>query len=557
MLLPETLKTILTSSKFITEEDFDSAQKSAEDLGKSVTDILVFRGLLSEDVLGQLIAEYYHVPFVKLRNKKIPQEILHVLSEEASRTFRVVPFSQDKNQIQLAMENPRDLEAIEFIKRTINRPFLIFFALPEDLGKAIAQYKRNIKALFGDIIKENVAKTKETGADAATSGQELPIIKMLDAVLEYAHAESASDIHIEALETEMVVRFRVDGILRDILSLPKTIHPALVARIKILSSLKIDEHRIPQDGRFKMKLDDDLVAFRVSILPSFFGENIVMRLLAESSRPLSLEELGITGTALALVKNNITKPNGMILVTGPTGSGKTTTLYSILNILNTPTVNVCTVEDPIEYGIRRVTQVQVNPGAGLTFAAGLRSLLRHDPNIIMVGEIRDSETAEMAIHSALTGHLVLSTLHTNSAAGDIPRFLDMRAEGFLLASTVKLIIAQRLVRKICSNCMESYTPAPDLLLFVKEKFKRELAGTFYHGKGCGECNNSGYKGRIGVYELLEVNSKIRELIAQRVAEEEIENEAIKNGMEKLLENGLNKVSAGITTINEIVRIAKE
>lgn len=556
MSLPDSLKDILLSSKFITQEEFESAKKTADDLKKPITDILIFRGLLSEDALGQLIAEYYHVPYIKLRNKTIPSEILHLIPEEAARSFRVLPFARENGVMSLAMENPQDLEATEFVKRKVGSSIKPYFTLPAELSKALGQYKRNIKELFNDIVKNNIKKTSIDPAHIEKSATDIPVIKILDAILEYAAAENASDIHLDTVEGNLLVRFRIDGVLRDILVLPKEIHPAIVARIKILSHLKIDEHRIPQDGRFKLQINDDLVAFRVSIVPAFFGENIVLRLLAESARPLSLEELGLTGKYLALLKENIKKPHGMILVTGPTGSGKTTTLYSILNMLNTPEVNICTIEDPIEYGIRRVNQMQVNTTAGLTFAAGLRSLLRHDPNIIMVGEIRDSETAETAIHSALTGHLVLTTLHTNNAAGAIPRFLDMGAEGFLVASTVNLIIAQRLVRRICTVCMEAYTPTKELLEFLHERFKKDFAGKkFYHGNGCTECHTSGYKGRIGVYELLAVDATIQALIAKKATVDEIEKQAVANGMVRLLDDGFDKVSAGLTTIDEVMKLA--
>jgi type IV pilus assembly protein PilB len=355
-----------------------------------------------------------------------------------------------------------------------------------------------------------------------------------------------------------MIRFRIDGVLRDILSLPKTIHSAIVARIKILSELKIDEHRIPQDGRFKFKINENYIALRVSILPAFFGENIVLRILAESARAQSLEELGLSGHNLELVKRNIKKPHGMILVTGPTGSGKTTTLYSVLNILISTEVKICTVEDPVEYGVKRVNQIQINPAAGLTFAAGLRALLRHDPDIIMVGEIRDKETTEMAIHSALTGHLVLSTIHTNDAAGTIPRLIDMGAEGFLVASTTNLIIAQRLVRKICANCIEPYTISEEMMTYFRPFMEnQELTNKFYHGKGCVECNYKGYKGRVGIFEILEVNEEIREMITKNVSADDLAKIAKKNGMIPLIRDGIYKANGGITSVEEVMRVLRE
>lgn len=559
MILPDTLRQIILKSGFITPQDFDAAVKSADELGKTLTDVLIYRGLVSEEVLGQLIAEYCGVPYVNLKHKNIPAEVMRLIPEEAATTFRMLPIAKEGSVVQLAMEDPGDIEAKEFVKRKTGLKLEIFYTTAPDLNLALGQYKRNIKDVFSQIIEENLQKSSvKKDIDATRLAADLPVIKILDTVLEYAVAEGASDIHFEVLETEYLLRFRVDGVLRDILTLTKNIHPAIVARIKILSQLKIDEHRVPQDGRFKFKIKDTFIALRVSILPGFYGENIVMRILPESARPYSLEELGLTGHNLDLVKANIKKPHGMILVTGPTGSGKTTTLYSILTILNTTEVKICTVEDPIEYGIKRVNQIQINPAAGLTFAAGLRSLLRHDPDIVMVGEIRDKETAEMAIHSSLTGHLVLSTLHTNDASGTIPRFLDMGAEGFLVASTINLVIAQRLVRKICPACIETYKPDTKMVNYLSQFIdEKELSHNFYRGKGCSECGNRGYKGRVGIYEVLEVNDEIRSLVIKRVSADEIAKAAIKNGMLPLIRDGINKASGGITAIEEVLRIVRE
>jgi len=558
MLPKDVLKQILVGSGYVTESQFDAAAKSAEDVGKSLTDMLIFRGLVTEEVLGRLIAEYYQVPFAPLKKTAIPQEILALIPEQTATSFQMVPFAKAENQLYVALVNPHDIEAIEFAKRSSGLNIVPHYTSATQLTKALGQYKRNIKDEFKILIEQHLAETKQAKTKDEQKAAELPVTKILDTLLEYASAEGASDIHVEALENEVIVRFRVDGILRDIIHLPKPIHPALIARVKILSSLKIDEHRIPQDGRFKFKINDTYIALRVSILPSFYGENIVFRLLSESARPLSLEELGFSGNYLEAVKKSIKKPHGMVLVTGPTGSGKTTSLYSLLNILNTPEVNICTIEDPVEYGIRRVNQVQVNNIAGLTFAAGLRSLLRHDPNIIMIGEIRDSETAEIAIHSALTGHLVLSTLHTNSAAGAIPRFLDMGAQGFLLSSTVNLIIAQRLVRKICSSCITKYTPDQETLKYLQKELGTGFSqAEYYKGTGCVECGMSGYKGRIGIYEVLEVNEIIRQMIVKQSSTDEIETAAIKNGMVKLFVDGINKANAGITTIEEVLRVIRE
>jgi len=557
MALPDALKRILTNSGYITEEQYDSALKASQDLDKSITDILLFRGLITEEALGKLVAEYYQVPYISLKNQSIPPEVLNLIPEQTANAFHMVPFSQKDDQLFMAMEDPHDIEALEFAKRSSKLNISPYYTTPADIDKALGQYKQNIKAEFKKIIEENVAQA-QADKTSDQSKIELPVTRILDTLLEYAFAEGASDIHIEVLEKEVVVRFRIDGILHDILQLPKEIHSSLVARIKILSSLKIDEHRMPQDGRFKFKIEANFIALRVSILPTFFGENVVLRLLAESARPLSLEELGFTGNSLELITRNIKRPHGMILVTGPTGSGKTTTLYSILNMLNTPEVKLTTIEDPVEYGVKRVNQVQVNTATGLTFAAGLRSLLRHDPDIIMIGEIRDAETAEIAIHSALTGHLVLSTLHTNNASGAIPRFLDMGAQGFLVASTVNLIIAQRLVRRICSSCITKYTPEKHILESIERALGEPVTvENFYTGQGCKECGMSGYKGRIGIYEIMEIDTHIRNLIIKRSSANDIEAQALKNGMTKLLEDGINKAAAGITTLEEALRVMRE
>lgn len=395
-------------------------------------------------------------------------------------------------------------------------------------------------------------------------------------MLEYAIFEEASDIHIEPAEHEMIIRMRVDGILRKIMELPKKIQPGLVARIKILSNLKLDEHRLPQDGRFKIESEEYRISFRVSVVPVFDGEKVVLRLLNESAKILNLEQLGLQTSALEAVKRNIKKPNGMILVTGPTGSGKTTTLYTILNLLNTPDVNITTIEDPIEYRMQRVNQSQVNPKIGYTFANGLRSFLRQDPDIILVGEIRDTETAEISVNAAMTGHLLLSTLHTNDAATALPRLQEMSIPPFLIASTANVIIGQRLVRKICMNCIVSYQLDKTTEEEIEKQFnvtelmkilsasgsvvssKTSLRSLlFYRGKGCSKCNHSGYKGRIGIYEVLEVTPNISEMIMKKANSSEITQQAVKNGMIVMYQDGFIKAKNGITTIEEVLRVTKE
>ncbi len=558
-LSSETLKKIIVGSGFVSESDFDSAAKTAQEVGKEVVDVLVFRGLINEDTISKLISEYYGVPFADIKHASIDSKILSFIPEKMARVYRIVPFDKEKDTLKLAMEDPEDFEALEFARRHTGLSIEPYYASRADINKALGQYKKGIRDDFAKIIEENLKKVvPKDEEDLAKAAEEVPIVKILDTIIGFAVAERASDIHIETQEKDVVVRYRVDGILRDVVKFPRGIESALVARIKILSNLKIDEHRIPQDGRHKFNMDDQTISLRISIIPGFYGENVVMRILQESNRPLSLEELGLTGKNLEVIRLNITKPHGMILVTGPTGSGKTTTLYSILNILNTIEVKICTIEDPIEYGINRVTQIQVNPKTGLEFATGLRALLRHDPDIIMVGEIRDKETAEIAIHAALTGHLVLSTLHTNTAAGAIPRFLDMGAEGFLLASTVNAIIGQRLVRKICSACVTKYSPDDS----IRKKLSKDLGVNledqkFYKGKGCNQCGFKGYVGRIGIYEVLNISEKIRNLIVQRATSDEIQKAAVAEGMVTMLQDGLDKVASGLTTIEEVIRVVRE
>ncbi|MCS7092395.1 MAG: GspE/PulE family protein [Patescibacteria group bacterium] len=560
MNLPlETLKKIIVGSGFVTEQSFDDVVKSALEIGKDPIDTLVFHGLINEDTVGRLIADYYKVNYIVLKRIKIDKEVLDLIPEKMVRLYRMIPFEKEESKLKLAMENPEDFEALEFAKRVTGLSIEVYYARKEDMDRAYGQYQKGIEEDFEKIIKENVQKTGEISTDdLVKAAEKLPIVKILESIISYAISEKASDIHIETQAEEVIVRYRIDGVLRDVIKLPRGVEAALVARVKILSNLKIDEHRVPQDGRHKFNAGGNEVSLRISIIPGFYGENVVMRLLAESSRPLSLEELGLTGRNLDLIKESIDRPHGMILVTGPTGSGKTTTLYSVLNILNTVDVKICTIEDPVEYGMNRVTQIQVNTKTGLDFASGLRALLRHDPDIIMVGEIRDQETAEIAIHAALTGHRVLSTLHTNTAAGAIPRFIDMGAEGFLLASTLNVIVAQRLVRKLCSNCVMKYNPPSDLVKKLSKELNIDLtAQKFYKGKGCSLCGGKGYVGRIGIYEVLPVTEKVRTLIAKKSTSDEIQKEAVREGMITMLQDGIDKVASGLTSLEEVLRVVRE
>ncbi len=554
---PSVLKKILVGAGFVTDKEFDDASQTAEELNKNVTDVLIFRGFLNEDTLGGLLAEHYKVPFANIKRQVIDPSVLALVPEKLARTYRLIPFAKEKNILKIAMEDPENFEALEFLKRHTGLKIDVSYAGKEDITKVLGKYKKSIKDDFETIIEENIKKT-DLEDDLLKAAEKVPIVTILDTVLTYALAEHASDIHMEVQEKEVMVRYRIDGVLRDIVRLPRGIEPALIARIKILSNLKIDERRVPQDGRYKFQVDDDIVSFRISIIPGFYGENVVMRVLQDTNRPLSLQELGITGKGLEIVRENISKPHGMVLVTGPTGSGKTTTLYSVLNILNTIEVKICTIEDPIEYAINRVVQIQVNTKTGMDFSAGLRALMRHDPDIIMVGEIRDKETAEIAIHSALTGHLVLSTLHTNTASGAIPRFIDMGVEGFLLASTLNIIVAQRLVRKLCTSCIVEFKPDETVRKKLSKDLNVDLGDQkFYKGAGCDKCGQKGYSGRIGIYEILHITEEIRALITKHATSDEIQELAHEQGMETMLQDGLNKVASGLTTIEEVIRVVRE
>jgi len=570
-------------SKEIVEESLAQAQTKKISLG----DLLLEKKLIKEDELRKLYAYILGIPFVNLDKEVIDSGILQMIPEPIAKKYNIIAFKKIGRELNVAMLNPEDLQTIDFIKKKTGLKIIPCLTTQESIQKILKQYEKSLKSEFGDIIDKNAQTLtlveeegeKTDGEDLETVAKGLPIIRIVDTLLKHAILQFASDIHIEPDEKEVRVRYRIDGILHDAMTLPKQILSGIVARIKVLSNLKLDEHRLPQDGRFKIEKEGQKISFRVSILPVFDGEKIVMRLLDESSKGLTLEKMGLSGRALEIVHREIKKPNGMILVTGPTGSGKTTTLYTIMDILNTPEVNISTVEDPVEYRMPRINQTQINTKIGMTFAVGLRALLRQDPDIIMVGEIRDNETMEIAIHAAMTGHLVLSTLHTNSAAGTLPRLLDMGAEPFLVASTVNVIIAQRLVRRLCPDCKQEYTlgekelktlrdnfDMEEILEFLKkdEEIKDKMNGKnswdkikFYKPKGCEKCSGEGYKGRVGIYEVLENDADIEKLVSQRASAESIEKKARENGMITMVEDGFKKAVAGITSIEEILRVTKK
>jgi type IV pilus assembly protein PilB len=574
MLNSDLLFKIILSSKLFSKEELKEAERQAKKRKIKLEKYLLEKKLISEELLYKTAANYFNLPFLDLEDRLIAPDILFLISEPIAQTHGVIAFAKEAEKLKLATLDPEDLEIFEFIKKKTNLEVEVYLTTPSSLSNALKQYRKGLKMEFKELEEKPIGKIREE-KNLEELSQRLPVVRIVNTLLEYAIFEGASDIHIEPEEKNIIVRYRIDGILREVMTLPKTIQAGIIARIKVLSNLKLDEHRLPQDGRFKMATAFYKVSFRVSIIPVFDGEKVVMRLLMESGEMLSLEQLGFRPKPLEIVKRNIKKPHGMILVTGPTGSGKTTTLYSVLAILNKPEVNITTIEDPIEYRMPHINQSQVSSKIGFTFANGLRSLLRQDPDIIMVGEIRDSETAGIAVNAAMTGHLVLSTLHTNDTVTALPRLLDMGILPFLIASTTNLIMAQRLVRKICSHCKTSYNLDKQAFEELEKQFDlKTLLNTliqekivskeqdfrsllFYRGKGCKRCNNEGYKGRIGIYEILEVTKEIGELIMVRATADQLKEGAKKQKMTTMLEDGFMKVVSGITTIEEVLRVTKE
>jgi type IV pilus assembly protein PilB len=563
--------------KKVVEKNLEEATKNNRRLG----DLLLEKKLIDEIELRKLYSYILGIPFVNLEKESIASDILQIIPEPIAKKYGIIAFEKDGKSLRVAMKNPEDLQTIDFIRKKTGLKIVPCLTSDESIKAVLMQYEKSLKAEFGDIINKNSddVASGENEEDLAKIAEDLPIIRIVDTLIKHAILQSASDIHIEPDEKEVRVRYRIDGILHDAMTLPHQVLDGLVARIKVLSNLKLDEHRLPQDGRFKIEKDGYKISFRVSMLPVFEGEKIVMRLLDETSKGLTLEKMGLGGEALEIVHRAIKRPNGMILVTGPTGSGKTTTLYTVMDILNTPEVNISTVEDPIEYRMIRVNQTQVNAKIGMTFAAALRSLLRQDPDILMVGEIRDGETMQIAIEAAMTGHLVLSTLHTNSAAATLPRLLDMGAEAFLIATTVNVIIGQRLVRKLCNECKTSYTLDEKEVKSLKESFDMdnilamlkkspELKGvvtekstwkniTFCRPKGCEKCSQEGYHGRLGIYEVLEMNEEMGKLVTANASADVIDQKARENGMRTMNEDGFIKAVQGITSLEEVIRVTKE
>ena len=557
---------LLRSAPGIDAASLDEAKKTADHLKVPLHEVVLGKRLINKEKLGELISEVLGIGFVDLRAINVPREILALVEENVARERKVVPFAKDGFVLHLAMFDPRDLETINFIRQVTGMTVIPFFAFDKDIKYGLHQYKSSLNETLRKLM-EQAARRRGEAASLQELAGDVSIVEAVKQMLEFAVVEEASDIHIEALSDQVVVRYRIDGVLHDMVGLLKDLHSAIIARIKILASLKLDETRLPQDGRIKFESDEgDVISLRVSIIPTVEGEKVVLRLLEGGGLQFSLDELGYDVESAAMIERAIRKPHGLILITGPTGSGKTTSLYTMLNLLNSAEVNISTVEDPVENRIRRINQTQVNPQINFGFADGLRSLLRQDPDIIMVGEIRDPETVRMAINAAMTGHLVLSTLHTNDASGAIPRLIDLGAEPFLAASTLNLVIAQRLVRKLCLRCralepidtkLTDYFKSNLADQIERERLVKLLPREVPTAKGCDQCAYTGFLGRTGVYEMFEVNDEIRQLILEKSTVGKIKAAAKETGMKTMLEDGLIKVAAGITTIGEVLRVAYE
>lgn len=592
---------LLKASEKITNEQLTSLHEQAIADKKPIQDLAIRNNLITEKDLTKIYAAEVDIPYVELNAHEIKRDLLRLIPERVARQYNAVLFGVDNagNKL-LAMEDPDDVQAINFLQKQLGTDLKVHVATKANIQQALDQYRGNIGSELTKVISpEEGQEVDEQEVDEKDLAEDSPIAQTVNLLIEYAVNADASDIHIEPREDYVSIRYRVDGILREANKLPKKVLGALVSRIKILANLKIDEHRAPQDGRFKVQVNGQLYAMRISTLPVVDGEKVAMRILNESAKAATLEELGFWGTALDKINKAIVQPHGMILVTGPTGSGKSTTLFSVLSILNSPKVNISTVEDPVEYRVPGTNQIQVNPVAGMTFVNGLRALLRQDPNIIMVGEIRDSETANLGVQAALTGHLVFSTLHTNNAATCLPRLLDMGIEPFLIASTARAIIGQRLVRRLCVECREDYVPDDTVLKQLAEHFgtdRPEVARTIHaleaqalaagigknatgnvkkssdqistdefrilrlwkaHEDGCDACGHTGYKGRIGIYEVLETSPPIQKMIVADSTSDELQQQAIKEGMITMQIDGFIKQLRGQTSVEEILRVTTE
>lgn len=576
------LKRFILDSNLVTKADIAAAEKVSKEEKRTLSEALIAGGLMTEDDMRRVESYILGIPFVSLKDMKIDFEILSLIPEPVARTHNIIAFKKNEFTLEVAMLDTADLPAIDFVKKKVGLKILPRLTDTDSMRGALRQYQKTLKDEFGDIIMRDANSLKVVSdangeevseADLKKMAEDLPVVRIVDTLLRHAIIQGASDIHIEPMEEEVLVRYRIDGILNDAMKLPKIAAGTIVARLKVLSNLKLDQKRLPQDGRFKMEMDGQKVAFRVSMLPVYYGEKVVMRLLRENRSGFSLDGIGFHGSTLERIHKATRATTGIILVTGPTGSGKSTTLYTVLDLLNTPEVNISTVEDPIEYQMARVNQTQVKPDIGFTFAAGLRSLMRQDPDIIMVGEIRDQETASLAINAALTGHLVLATVHTNSSSGTIARLIDMGVESFLLVSTLRVAIGQRLVRKLADDKMPyTLTKAErdelalhanlDFVLATlkEEKIIKEDATwndiPFFHPKEKG-LTEDGYHGRMGIHEVLEMSATIKDMVMSHQTGDALEAQARKEGMLTMMEDGIYKAAKGLTSIEEVLRVISE
>ena len=578
----EQLKRFVLDAGLIKKVDIAQVEKIAKEERRTLAEALIAQGHMTEDDMRWVESYVMGIPFISLKNMKIDFEILSLIPEPVARTHNIIAYKKTDKELEVAMLDTADLPAIDFVRKKVGFKILPRLTDSESMRIALRQYQKTLKDEFGDIIMNDASALKvvaeENGEELSEKdlkkiAEDLPVVRIVDTLLRHAIIQGASDIHIEPAEEELIVRYRIDGILNDAMKLPKHVAGTIVARIKVLSNLKLDQKRLPQDGRFKMEMDGQKVAFRVSMLPVFFGEKIVMRLLRENRSGFSLEGIGFHGNTLERIHKATRATTGIILVTGPTGSGKSTTLYTILDLLNSPEVNISTIEDPIEYQMPRINQSQVKPEIGFTFAAGLRSLMRQDPDIIMVGEIRDEETASLAINASLTGHLVLGTLHTNSAAGTVARLIDMGSESFLLVSTLRVAVGQRLVRKLADDKipyvlskaqrdeLAEHVDLDLVLSTLKEEKVVKADATwndipFYNPKENGETED-GYKGRMGIHEVLEMSPTIKEMVLAEKTGDDIEKQARKEGMLTMMEDGIYKAARGLTSIEEVLRVVSE
>lgn len=570
----------LVDNGFVKSDKMDQLILQQKQSGQNISQLLIAEKLIEEEDLTKAKAAFFNIPYIDLRQVSIPAEVIGVIPSESINFYNLVPFELKEQVLKVAITNPTNLsalEALEFLGQKQNLQVQLYLASESSVEVAIGK-KKNLKKVVGEALKNIQTKADEEGlkptileqkkeSQAQSVIEDAPIIKIVEVILTNAIEANASDIHIEPSEKDVRVRYRIDGILHTSLMLPRNVLAAIVTRIKILSNLKIDESRLPQDGRFHMEVGKKSVDLRVSILPLIYGEKIVMRILDKTGSVPTLDQLGVRGRGLTWVTENIKKTHGIFLITGPTGSGKSTTLYSILSILNQPTVNIVTLEDPVEYFIEGVNQSQINPDIGLTFAAGLRSILRQDPNIVMVGEIRDKETAELAVHAALTGHLVFSTLHTNNAIGAMPRMIDMGIEPFLLVASINVVMGQRLVRKICPHC-KTEIPLPPVL---EAEMRKSLVGIpdeyfegidkktlkMFKGKGCEKCGHTGYGGRMGIFEVMPANQQIQDLVIAKASVRKMYEEGAKIGMITMKQDGVIKILRGETTMDEVIRVTTE